>query len=282
MTKPQNRFMRLTRILKYAVIVALVGTVAALWPRRKTTQPTPPHPRDYAEIAQEGVLRATTEYNSISFYVDGDTIDGFHYELIQAFAREHGLQADITPEMSFEKRLSGLAEGRYDLIATSLLATSELKDSLLLTQPIVLAKEVLVQRKPTTAADSASFVRSLLDLAGKTVHVVKGSPSTLRIRNLAQEIGDTIGIHEIAQYGDEQLIALVAHGDLNYVVCDENIARIAADSLPQIDISTAVSFTQFYAWGVSKQSPALADSLNAWLARFLQSEAYRQIHRKYY
>ena len=59
------------------------------------------HPRDYAEIAAEKIIRAATEYNSISFYVDGDTLSGFHYELIEAFARDHGWKAAITPEMSF-------------------------------------------------------------------------------------------------------------------------------------------------------------------------------------
>lgn len=105
------------------------------------------HPRDYAEIAAEGIIHASTEYNSISFYVDDDTLSGFHYELIEAFARDHGLQAAISPEMSFNKRLEGLADGQYDVIAYGILATSELKDSLLLTTPIVLNKQVLVQRK---------------------------------------------------------------------------------------------------------------------------------------
>ncbi len=105
------------------------------------------HPRDYAEIAAEKIIRAATEYNSISFYVDGDTLSGFHYELIEAFARDHGWKAAITPEMSFDKRLEGLATGEFDVIAYGILATSELKDSLLLTTPIVLNKQVLVQRK---------------------------------------------------------------------------------------------------------------------------------------
>ena len=87
------------------------------------------HPRDYAAIAKEGILRVATEYNSISFYVDGDTISGFHYELIQAFARDKRLKAEITPVMSFEERLKGLSEGRYDVIAYGILATSKLKDS---------------------------------------------------------------------------------------------------------------------------------------------------------
>ena len=49
--------------------------------------------------------------------MDGDTLSGFHYELIEAFARDHGLQVAITPEMSFNERLEGLANGRFDVIA---------------------------------------------------------------------------------------------------------------------------------------------------------------------
>lgn len=184
--------------------------------------------------------------------------------------------------MSFNKRLEGLADGKYDVIAYGILATSELKDSLLLTTPIVLNKQVLVQRKLENVPDSSLFIKSQLDLAGKTLHVVKGSPSILRIRNLGNEIGDTIYVEEIEKYGPEQLIALVAHGDIDYAVCDESIARTAADSIPQIDINTAISFTQFYSWGVNKQSPILLDSLNTWLDSFKKGKEYKKIYKRYY
>lgn len=266
------------KALKYVVIGLIAACIPTFCTKKEKQQG---HPRDYAEIAAEKIVRAATEYNSISFYVDGDTLSGFHYELIEAFARDHGMQVAITPEMSFDKRLEGLAEGKFDIIAYGILATSELKDSLLLTDPIVLNKQVLVQRKATSPHDSL-FVKSQLDLAGKTLHVVKGSPSILRIHNLGSEIGDTIYIKEIDKYGPEQLISLVAHGDIDYAVCDESIARAVADSLPQIDINTDISFTQFYSWGVSKQSPVLLDSLNAWLHTFRASKDFETIYRKYY
>ncbi len=271
--------MKRAKLLKYIILGAVAALAATFMLPKKEIRKG--HPRDYAEIAADGTLRAATEYNSISFYVDGDTLSGFHYELIEAFARDHHLKVAITPEMSFNERLEGLAEGKYDAIAYGILATSELKDSLLLTVPIVLNKQVLVQRKASSPDDSL-FVKSQLDLAGKTLNVVKGSPSILRIRNLGNEIGDTIYVNEIEKYGSEQLIALVAHGDIDYAVCDESIARSAADSLPQIDINTAISFTQFYSWGVSKQSPVLLDSLNTWLERFKKEKEYQEIYRKYY
>ena len=249
-------------ILKYVAMGIIAACITTFFLKKEKKHG---HPRDYAEIATEKIIRAATEYNSISFYV----------------ARDHGWKAAITPEMSFDKRLKGLADGEFDVIAYGILATSELKDSLLLTTPIVLNKQILVQRKATSPTDSI-FVKSQLDLAGKTLHVVKGSPSILRIHNLGNEIGDTIYIKEIDKYGSEQLIALVAHGDIDYAVCDESIARIVSDSFPQIDINTDISFTQFYSWGVSKQSPVLLDSLNSWLQSFCNSKEFQSIYRKYY
>lgn len=269
------------KIWKY-VAVALAGSLITTFVLQYEDTPAVDNtPRDYPAIAADGILRAALEYNSISLHKEGDTLSGFDYELIGAFARDHNLQVDITPEMSFEKRLEGLATGKYDLIANGILATSELKDSLLLTIPIALTKEVLVQRKPTGENDSL-FIRTHLSLAKRTLHVVKGSPSILRIRHLSDEIADTIYIKEVEMYGPEQLIAMVAHGDIDYAVCDEQIARAAAESTPQIDISTDISFTQFYSWAVSKKSPALLDSLDTWLEDFKQSRKYQKIHRKYY
>lgn len=271
--------MKRAKLLKY-VILGIITTLIATFLLKKEEK-RQGHPRDYEGIATEGIIHAATEYNSISFYVDGDTVSGFHYELIEAFARDHGLKAALSPEMSFGKRLEGLSEGKYDVIAHGILATSELKDSLSLTIPIILNKQVLVQRKARSVSDSL-FIRNQLDLAGKTLHVIKGSPAILRIHNLGNEIGDTIFIKEIDQYGPEQLISLVAHGDINYTVCDESIARAAADSIPQIDISTAISFTQFYSWAVSKKSPALLDSLNTWLKSFKKGKEYKEIYKRYY
>lgn len=266
------------KYIKY-LIMGIIAALAATYFSQKEVL-TKGHPRTYNEIIESGVLRAVTEYNSLSYYVDGDTVSGFHYDLIQAFAKSKGLKVEIIPEMSFEKRLQGLEEGKYDVIAYSILVTSELKDSILLTEPILLNKQILVQRK-VTVGDS-SFIHNQLDLARKTLSVVKGSPAILRIRNLGNEIGDTIFVKEIDKYASEQLMALVAHGDIDYAVCDESIAVTSIDSFPQLDISTDISFTQFYSWGVSKQSPILLDSLNNWLKTFKEEQKYEKIYRKYY
>ena len=108
------------KYLKYVVLGLISALVVTCWPRKEKPKG---HPRDYAEIKESGILHAATEYNSISFYVDGDTVSGFHYELIEAFARDKGLQVQVSPVMSFNQRLEGLANGTYDVVAYGIPAT---------------------------------------------------------------------------------------------------------------------------------------------------------------
>ena len=238
-------------------------------------------PRDFTEIQESGILRAVTEYNRLSFYAEEDTIAGFDLELLQAFADEKGLKLEITPEMSYEKRMEGLQEGRYDLIATGTVVTTESKDSLLFTHPLVLSRQVLVQRKQEEGKDSL-YIDNQLELAHKTLHVVKNSPALIRIHNLINEIADTIYVCEIDKYGPEQLLAMVSEGEIDYAVCDESLAKASLADYPNLDISTRISFTQFYAWGISKHSPALHDTLNTWLDRYLKSKAYQKLYKEHF
>lgn len=245
-------------------------------------QASPNTPRSYEEILESGVLRAITEYNSISFHAKEDTISGLHYELFQAFAKSKGLKAEITPEMSLEKRFQGIQEGTYDILANHTLINSEQKDSILFTDPILLSRQVLIQRKMKTNQNKDSVtIRSLLDLANQTVHVVKESPAILRLENLSDEIGDTIYIKEIEKYGQEQLLAMVANNDIDYAICDESIAKKAIHDFPQLDIETAISFTQFYSWGVHKDNAILLDSLNVWLNIYRHTTDFQELIKKY-
>lgn len=237
--------------------------------------------RDYPDIALSGTVRAVTEYNSISYYVDSGKIKGFDYELMLAFAHEKGLEAEITPDMSFANRMQNTIKGKYDILASGTVVNSSSKDSLLFTHPIHLSKQVLVQRAERSDSDSV-YIDNQLQLAGKTLYVVKDSPSLLRLHNLMNEIADTIYVVQVDRYGPEQLVAMVANGDIDYAVCDESIVQASVQDFPNLDIKTDISFTQFYSWGVNKSAPVLLDTLNAWLDRYVQTKEYKELCKRYF
>ena len=239
--------------------------------------------RDYNEIYEEGILRIVTEYNQSGYFVSGDTIRGFQYELSRAISDISGLEVQIFLEMSLSESFVGLDNQKYDVIAQNIPVTTEIKNKYQFTDPIVFNKQVLVQRAVINDdSTSAKAIRNQLELAGKTLYITENSPALLRIQNLRHEIGDTIYVIEDSRYSSEQLIIMVAKGDIDYAVCDRHIASIAKTRFPEIDISTDISFTQLQAWAVRKKSPVLLDSINSWFRQIRDSGKYDEIYKNYY
>ncbi len=262
------------------LLIIAVATMIMLW-RLKTMPKAEILPRDYPEIKQEGILRMVTEYNQSGYYVAGDTIEGFQYELSQEIAKLSGLEVQTHLEMSLAESFQELEENKCDIIARNIPITSDIKEEYLFTEPIVLNKQVLVQRTEE-ANKGIKPLRNQLDLAGKTLYIPKDSPARLRLQNLGHEIGDTIYVVEDELYSGEQLAIMVAKGDIDYAVCDQQIATLSQKQLPEIDIKTDISFTQLQSWAVRKDSPILLDSLNSWLDQIRKNGTFDKIYKKYY
>ncbi|MFA5649824.1 MAG: transporter substrate-binding domain-containing protein [Proteiniphilum sp.] len=271
-----------TKIVIYIVLLVIAVTVM-VWTRNRLASRVErmSAARDFEEIIASGELNAVTDYNSIGYYVSGDTARGFQLEMMQALEKEWGIKVNLFLENSLEENLRGLFEERYDLVARGIPVNTALRERIAFTIPITLNKQVLVQRK-AAYNEGVEPVRQHLDLAKKSIHVARDSPAILRVNNLAHEIGDTIFIVEDPTYEVEQLVMMVAAGDIDFTVCDEKVASRLARAMPEIDIETDVSFTQLESWAVRDSSPVLLDSLDNWLSRFKTTGKFRQIEESYH
>lgn len=267
--------------LIFLYIFLLLAVVAVMVQLRKANLKKQPPVRDYPQIVSSGELNVATGYNSVGYYVSGDSVVGFQYELIQALGDAWGLKVNIFLGNSLDENLKGLLSGKYDIVAQNIPVNTHLRDSFAFTEPITFNKWVLVQRK-AAFNDGIEPIRRHLDLAKKILYVPKNSPAIVRLNNLSHEIGDTVYVEQDDTYEAEQLVMMVAAGEIDFTVCDEKLAVRMAERLPEIDIDTDIGFTQFESWAVRKDSPILLDSLNAWLNRFRKTEKFRQIFNTYY
>lgn len=259
-----------------ALLIVVVGIM--MWLRSKSSPSY--HPRTFEEIVADGVLRIVTDYTPLSYYLQGDSLSGFDYELARMIGERSGLAIEITPEVNLSKSIDGLESGQYDIIARQLPVTSEIKEELAFTIPLQLNKQVLVQRKEE--GEGKKLIRNQLDLAGKTLYIVSDAPTRLRINNLAREIGDTIYIQEEKTYGAEQLIMMVATGEIEFAVCDKAIAQQMSKDYPQLDCNTDISFTQFQSWALRKNDSILLDSMNKWITDIQKEERYKKLYDSYF
>ena len=256
------------------LLVVVVGIMAWLRPKSEY------HPRSFEEIEADGVLRIVTDYTPLSYYLQGDSLTGFDYELARMVGQRSGLAIEITPEVNLSKSIEGLERGQYDIIARQLPVTSEIKEELAFTVPIQLNRQVLVQRKDNPS--HKKLIRNQLDLARETLYIVSDAPTRLRINNLAREIGDTIYIQEEETYGAEQLIMMVATGEIDFAVCDKAIAQQMTKDYPQRHCNTDNSFTQFLSWALLKNDSILLDSLNKWITDIQQEDRYKKLYDSYF
>lgn len=243
---------------------------------------------DLDSIRARGRLVAVTDFNSTSYFIYRGEPMGFHFELLKAFTSHIGVDLEIITENHPEEAFELLHTGQADLLAMGLTVNSSRKEEISFTEPVDRTRQVLVQRKPhkwramQASVLERTLIRNQTDLAGKSIYVQKGSSHSERLHSLAREIGDHIHVVEVP-FESEILIELVDKGEIEYAVCDENIASVNAGYYPDIDVMTPVSLAQNLAWGIRKtNSDQLREELDNWIKNFRNTKKFAILYAKYF
>ena len=242
---------------------------------------------DLERIRERGKLVVVADYNSTSYFIYRGQPMGYQYQMLQELAKYLNLRLELKVSSDLEQSFDMLNEGDIDLIAINLTVTADRKNKVAFTYPHSQTRQVLVQRMPdkywklNPAQLQDSLIRNQLDLAGKTVYVQKGSVYADRLKTLSDEIGEEIYIEEVP-IESEQLIHMVARGEIKYAVADENVAAVNKTYFPILDIQTAISFPQNLAWAVRKDSDELKEEIDRWLMDFKGTAKYAVIYNKYF
>ncbi len=255
----------------------LLAAFITMWLIRTCSIPSP-FSKAGTKPSGGDTLDVAIDYGPMSLFTYDDTLGGFNYDMIRGMATANGLKVKFHPVTTPGSSIEGLENGLYDIVVSDIAATAEASENVVFTEPVYLDKQVLVQKKDSLGNTEVS---SQLDLAGREVWVTSGSPSAMRLRNLSAEIGDTIFVKEDPDYGSEQLVMMVAVGDIPLAVVNEKTALRLAGEYPGIDVSTAISFTQFQTWALRKKEMELTDSVNSMIKRYKQTDGYKDLLRRY-
>ncbi|PID93931.1 MAG: lytic transglycosylase F [Bacteroidetes bacterium] len=248
-----------------------------------------PPPDRLEMIIERGKLVAVTDYNSTNYFIYRGRPMGFQYDLLKAFARHLDVQLEIQIASSVDEAYRMLLSGDCDLIALDMAVTSDRKTFLQFSDPISQTRQVLVQRKPqnwrkmkTWDEVESHLIRDPINLAHETVYVQKNTSFSMRLKNLMEEMGDTIYVVEDPECEMEELISAVAKGKIRYTVSDEHVALVNSRYYADIDVKTPVSFNQNLAWATDKKSETLVKEINLWLDGFQKGIAYNVLYKKYF
>ncbi len=244
---------------------------------------------DLEEIKTRGKLIAITGYNAYNYFIFRGQPMGFEYDLVKNFADHLGVDLEIIVERDINKMFELLNSGEGDLIAFNLTVTKDRSKRIAYTNHLNTIRQVLVQRRPDNWRDKKShqierrLIRNPIELEGKTVHVRSGSAFVQRLANLSDEIGGEINIIEAGpEQTVEDLIELVAAGEIDYTISDDNIARLSQAYFSNVDVNTYISFPQRIAWGVRRTSVMFLEELDKWIDSVKKGSDFHYTYEKYY
>lgn len=232
---------------------------------------------DLDDIIEDGELIVLTINSYASYFSYRESPMGFQYELAQGFAKSLGVELKVKVVNSEVELVKALLNGEGDLIAYNLAITNERKKELIYCGKENVSHQVLVQR------NGNDVLNDVTQLVGKEVYVMPGKYE-MRLKNLNQELGGGIMIHEISQDSitNEDLITMVAEGKIDYTVTNNELAKINKTYNPNLDISMEISFDQRSAWAVRKTSPKLAEAADKWHRENINSAEYEASARRYF
>ena len=244
---------------------------------------------DLKEIKERGKLIALTRTSSTSYFIYKGIPMGYDYELLRLFCEHIGVDLEIVVVKDMDEVFALLNNGAGDIIAANLTETKERNKFVDFCEYHLLTRQMLVQRMPENWLNLPAhsieklLTRNLINLAGKTIHVRKGTSYYERLVNLSNEIGSSINIAIVpGDSATEQLIEGVSNGKIDYTVADENIAKMNEKYFDNIDVKTAISFPQKIAWAVRKNSPELKIAINDWIVSNRKNNDYITIYNKYF
>ncbi|MFW5644813.1 MAG: transporter substrate-binding domain-containing protein [Bacteroidota bacterium] len=240
--------------------------------------------RDLDEIRKSGKMIVVTDFNSINYFIYKGQPLGFQYEMLQELSDHLDLEIEVRVNNDLDKNFNDLVQGKVDLIASNLTVSRERKEIAAFTVPHSQTRQVLVQKKlqgQKPFAEVRELIRNPLNLYGKTVYVQRNSSHATRLKNLEEEIGEEINIIEVP-IETEQLIRMVARGEIDYTIADEDVARVNGSYFPNLDVETVISFSQNQAWALRENSLQLKREIDLWLEDFKQTRTYAILYNKYF
>ncbi|MPL84791.1 Membrane-bound lytic murein transglycosylase F [bioreactor metagenome] len=235
---------------------------------------------DLPQLKVKGELTAVTLYSSTSYFQYKMQPMGYEYDLIRDFAHSQGLKLNIKVAQNISKLSEMLLNGEADVVAYPLPVTNTLRQEVIFCGREELSTQVLVQR----SNKGDTLVKDVTQLIGKTVYVKHGTKYHERLTNLNDELGGGIHIADIEKdtVTSEDLIEMVAKGEIPFTVSDDKLARLNKTYYNNINISLKISFLQRSSWAVSKNSPLLAEAINAWATDKASDYNFKAITKRYF
>ncbi|MEW5734399.1 MAG: membrane-bound lytic murein transglycosylase MltF [Thermodesulfobacteriota bacterium] len=206
------------------------------------------------DFVRNGKLVILTRNSPTTYYEGRFGPAGFEYDLATAFARSLGVVPEFVVMESVPAILNALAKGKGDIAAAGVARTPERERRFAFGPAYSFVEEQLVCRR------SANMPRSIKGIQGKDLVVIKGSRHEKLLSRLKERFSD-LTWESNSDYSEDQLLEMVAQGEIEATVADSNLTAVNQRYYPQLAVAFSLSEKQNLAWVTRKNDVELLSAV---------------------
>jgi membrane-bound lytic murein transglycosylase MltF len=242
---------------------------------------------DLDGMVKRRVIRILTAYSKTFYFVDKGVQRGLAYDVGQLLEAEINKKVKaknirvhvLYVPVARDQIIPALVEGRGDIAMANLTITPERLKQVDFTKPTTTNVSEIVVTGP-----GAEPIVSLEDLAGKEVYIRKSSSFYESIETLNAEFAKTgkspVKVRLAPETLEtEDILEMVNAGLVKATIADAHIAVFWKQIFPKLTLhpDVAVRTGGEIGWMLRKDSPQLKAALNAFVARFPEGSAQRNV-----
>lgn len=162
-----------------------------------------------------------------------------------------------------DELIGHLEQGLGDVVAANLTVTDDRRERIAFSRPLAMAREQVVTREGTPP------IRTVADLAGRTVVVRRSSSFWATIEALQERYSDIELIAAPEDLNTEEILYRVSTGEYDVTVADDNVVLDALAYMPALMVGYTLTEARPVALGVRPGAPNLLAAVDSFLAQAL-------------
>ena len=228
------------------------------------------------EIIERGELRVLSRYGPTSYYLKGDNLAGFEYDLAQRFATHLNVRLKIIVPDNLSDMLELIEQGKADIAAAGLTITPARKDVIRFGPVYQEVTQQLVYR------NGHKKPKNITALHNGQLEVVATSSHVDQLKSHQQDVPE-LNWTENNELTSSGLLELVQLEMIDYTIADSNEIAANQSLFPELRVAFNISEPQALAWAMPlSEDGSLYNEIALFFEKMEDSGDLDRLIEKYY
>ena len=218
---------------------------------------------------KKDTLKVLLNFHASDYFIYKGTPIGFQYDLLKELGKSLGKPVDISVCSDFDSIYKEVFKNNYDIIALDFRRWGMVTPLLALSYPHSFTYPVIIGRK-----DLPFNQDTIKNLYVPTYY------HHFMTMNLIEEKNFKLVYQK--EYNSEELFDLLQDKEIDYMVCDYNLAVTLLPFYSSLKILDPIGPTYERSWVLNKKNIGLNKEINNWLVEFSKTSKYSRLIKKYF